>query len=45
MEDKLSVEEVLVAQKIYDFRGQKVMLSGDLAELYEVEAKVLNQHV
>jgi hypothetical protein len=45
MEDKLSVEEILVAQKIYEFRGQKVMLSGDLAELYEVEVKVLNQHV
>jgi len=45
MEGKLSVEEVLIAQKIYEIRGQKVMFSGDLAELYEVGTKVLNQQV
>jgi len=31
--------------RILLLRGQKVMLSNDLAELYEVEAKVLNQAV
>ncbi len=31
--------------KIYEFRGQKVMLDRDLAELYHVETKVLNQAV
>ncbi len=34
-----------VAAKILFIRGQKVMLDSDLAELYEVEAKVLNQAV
>jgi phage regulator Rha-like protein len=34
-----------VAAKILFIRGQKVMLDSDLAELYEVEAKVLNQTV
>ncbi|WP_243699445.1 ORF6N domain-containing protein [Flavobacterium caseinilyticum] len=31
--------------KIHDFRGQKVILDFDLAALYEVETKVLNQAV
>jgi len=31
--------------KIYLIRGQKVMLDADLAELYGVEARVLNQAV
>ena len=31
--------------KIYEIRGKKVMLSNDLAELYQVEAKALNQQV
>jgi len=30
---------------IYDIRGQKVMLDSDLAELYDVELKVMNQAV
>lgn len=30
---------------IYEFRGQKVMLDSDLAELYEVETKNLNKAV
>ena len=32
-------------QKIYQVRGQKVMLDSDLAKLYGVETKVLNQAV
>ena len=31
--------------KIYEIRGQKVMLDSDLAELYEVETRILNQVV
>ena len=31
--------------KIYEVRGQKVLLDFDLALLYEVETKVLNQAV
>lgn len=34
-----------IKSKIYEIRGQKVMLDKDLAELYQVETKVLNQSV
>ncbi|MFA7570123.1 MAG: ORF6N domain-containing protein [Sulfurimonadaceae bacterium] len=34
-----------IETKIYDVRGMKVMLDSDLAKLYEVETKVLNQAV
>ena len=36
---------VLVKNLIYEIRGQKVMLDFELAELYEVETKKLNQAV
>jgi hypothetical protein len=35
----------LIQNKIYEIRGQKVMLDFDLAELYEVETRILNQAV
>ena len=35
----------VIQSKIYEVRGQKVMLDFDLAELYEVETRVLNQAV
>ncbi len=34
-----------VEQKIYLFRGHRVMLDSDLADLYQVPTKVLNQSV
>ncbi|HEX4946612.1 MAG TPA: ORF6N domain-containing protein [Blastocatellia bacterium] len=34
-----------IAQKIYLIRDQKILLDSDLAELYEVETKALNQAV
>lgn len=34
-----------IQKKIYEIRGQKVMLDFDLAELYEVETRALNQAV
>jgi hypothetical protein len=34
-----------IQTKIYEVRGHKVMLDFDLAELYEVETRVLNQAV
>nr|WP_244095119.1 ORF6N domain-containing protein [Pedobacter alluvionis] len=34
-----------VVNKIYELRGLKVMLDSDLAELYGVETKVLNQSI
>jgi hypothetical protein len=35
----------LIQNRIYDLRGEKVMLDFDLAELYEVETRVFNQAV
>ena len=35
----------IIQSKIYEIRGQKVMLDRDLAELYGVETRVLNQAV
>ena len=35
----------VIQTKIYEVRGQKAMLDYDLAELYEVETRVLNQAV
>ncbi len=34
-----------IAQRILFLRGQKVMIDADLAELYGVETKALNQAV
>jgi len=39
------MEVATLQSKIYDIRGQKVILDFDLAVLYEVETKVLNQSV
>ena len=38
------IEGVLIS-KIYILRGQKVMIDEDLAELYEIETKRLNEQV
>ena len=35
----------LIQSRIYEIRGQKVMLDFDLAEMYEVETRALNQAV
>ena len=40
-----AITETLVTSKIYIVRNQKIMLDRDLAELYEVETRVLNQAV
>ncbi|GAB6393868.1 MAG: ORF6N domain-containing protein [Bacteroidales bacterium] len=39
------MELQVIQSKIYEIRGQKVMLDFDLAALYQVETKVLNQSV
>ena len=39
------IEDGVIIDKIYMVRGQKVMLDKDLAEMYDVEVKVLNQSV
>lgn len=36
---------MIIENKIYEIRGQRVMLDFDLAEMYEVETRVLNQSV
>ncbi|PKP44508.1 MAG: hypothetical protein CVT96_01310 [Bacteroidetes bacterium HGW-Bacteroidetes-13] len=36
---------VSIQNKIYDIHGVSVMLDFDLAELYEVETRVLNQAI
>ena len=44
----MSYKELLVSEivsRIFYIRGQKVMLDGDLASMYGVETKVLNQAV
>lgn len=35
----------VIQNKIYEVRGQKVMFDRDLASLYEVETRILNQAV
>lgn len=35
----------LIQKRIYIIRGEKVMLDSDLAELYGVETRMLNQAV
>src|SRR5207237_4013266 len=41
----LSVPIQIIERRIYLIRGEKVMIDFDLAELYGVEIKVLNQAV
>lgn len=41
----MSDEIIMIQNLIYEIRGQKVMLDFDLAKLYQVETKVLNQAV
>ena len=43
--EEIILTDELVIRKIYFIRDQKVMLDSDLAELYEVETKRLNQQV
>ena len=42
---QIAIAEEIIISKIYYIRGKQVMLSQDLAVLYEVETKVLNQQV
>lgn len=41
----MSEDLILVQNLIYEFRGRKVMLDFDLARLYHVETRALNQSV
>jgi hypothetical protein len=44
-EKRIALPEETVISKIYLIRGKKVMLDRDLAELYGVETRMLNQAV
>ena len=37
------MEIAVIQNKIYEIRGQKVMIDRDLAEMYGVQTKALNQ--
>jgi hypothetical protein len=45
MSDKIIVPNEAIVNKIYEIRGQKVMIDRDLAELYGTETRVLKQSV
>jgi hypothetical protein len=42
---EMNIPEQLIVSKIYLIRDKKVMLDNDLAELYQVETKRLNEQV
>jgi hypothetical protein len=44
-ESEIIIAEEIIISKIYNIRGKQVMLASDLAELYQVGTKVLNQQV
>ncbi len=45
MERKTEIALASIERKIYEIRGQKVMIDRDLALLYHIETKQLNQSV
>ena len=45
MNDKLSITNNTIENIIYDVKGVKVMLDYDLAAIYSVETRILNQAV
>jgi hypothetical protein len=45
MENKPVIQGQIIENKIYEIRGRKIMFDFDLAELYEVENRVLKQAV
>ena len=45
MSKALILSDQEISKRIYVIRGHRVMLDGDLAELYEVETKSLNRAV
>ncbi len=45
MSEKSNIPEEVIWSKIYELRGQKVMLDRDLAELYDVKAIRLREQV
>jgi hypothetical protein len=42
---EIIIAEEIIISKIHNIRGKQVMLAQDLAELYQVNTKALNQQV
>ena len=45
MSKKLEISQQHIENRIYRIRGEQVMINSPLAEMYQVETKVLNQAV
>ena len=45
MNEIIEKEEIKVENMIYEIRGKQVMLDSDLAKLYQVETKRINESV
>lgn len=45
MSNELSISKKQIENKIFNIRGVQVMIDSDLAEMYQVETRVLNQAV
>jgi len=45
MTENLQLQPINIQNKIYFIRGQRIMIDRDLAEIYGVETRVLNQAV
>ncbi len=45
MSKEVGIPSEVIVSKIHEIRGKKVMLSTDLAELYEVETRRINEQV
>lgn len=45
MNDVITKDEVVIENLIYEIRGKQVMLDSDLAKLYQVETKRINEAV
>ena len=43
--NEILIPDEIIMNKIYYIRGQKVMLDSDLADLYGVETRRLNEQV
>ena len=45
MNQIIEIENIKIEDMIYDIRGKQVMIDRDLAKLYQIETRTLNQRV
>ena len=45
MNDVIVKEKIIIENLIYEVRGKEVMMDSDLAKLYQVETKRINEAV